>query len=188
MSAYRDNQTTNWSRELVVDRGSTIVYCQNPRETINSSGFGLLTCACTGPEPCTTEPRPETDPDISLGISGLTPVLMDGGGSAISRGSPITQIRLAQNTLLLPSRTKMTDRLNQSDGATTGKIIFEINGDAGKKQEFSFSAVVAAPTEFTFIPDGDNRLAFDNVTRASNAIIFLNTGQQQVCWTPPSRV
>jgi len=47
---------------------------------------------------------------------------------------------------------------------------------------------VAAPTEFTFIPDGDNRLAFDNVTRASNAIIFLNTGQQQVCWTPPSRV
>ena len=82
----------------------------------------------------------------------------------------------------------MTDRLNQSDGATTGKIIFEINGDAGKKQEFSFSAVVAAPTEFTFIPDGDNRLAFDNVTRASNAIIFLNTGQQQACWTPPSRV
>lgn len=115
-------------------------------------------------------------------------MLMDGGGSAISRGSPITQIRLAQNTLLLPSRTKMTDRLNQSDGATTGKIIFEINGDAGKKQEFSFSAVVAAPTEFTFIPDGDNRLAFDNVTRASNTIIFLNTGQQQVCWTPPSRV
>lgn len=188
VSAYRDNQTTNWSRELVVDRGSTIVYCQNPGETINSSGFGLLTCACTGPEPCTTEPRPETDSDISLGISGLTPVLMDGGGSAISRGSPITQIRLAQNTLLLPSRTKMTDRLNQSDGATTGKIIFEINGDAGKKQEFSFSAVVAAPTEFTFIPDGDNRLAFDNVTRASNAIIFLNTGQRQVCWTPPSRV
>ena len=117
VSAYRDNQTTNWSRELVVDRGSTIVYCQNPGETINSSGFGLLTCACTGPEPCTTEPRPETDSDISLGISGLTPVLMDGGGSAISRGSPITQIRLAQNTLLLPSRTKMTDRLNQSDGA-----------------------------------------------------------------------
>ncbi|MEC8660357.1 MAG: hypothetical protein VXY12_01320, partial [Pseudomonadota bacterium] len=68
------------------------------------------------------------------------------------------------------------------------KIIFDINGDAGKKQEFSFSAVVAAPTEFTFMPDGDNRLAFDHVTRASNAIIFLNTGQQQVCWAPPSRV
>ena len=61
--AYRDNQTTNWSRELVVDRGSTIVYCQNPGETIN--------------EPCTI--------DISLGISGLTPVLMDGGGSARTR-------------------------------------------------------------------------------------------------------
>ena len=81
----------------------------------------------------------------------------------------------------------MIDRLNQRDWATAGKIIFEINGDAGKKQEFSFSVTVAAPTEFTFIGDVDNRLAFDNVTRASNAIIFLNTGQQ-VCWTPPSRV
>ena len=81
----------------------------------------------------------------------------------------------------------MTDRLSQSDGATAGRIIFEINGDASKKQEFSFSVVVAAPTEFTLIPGGDNRLAYDNVLRASNAIIFLNTGQQ-VCWTPPSRV
>ena len=146
-----------------------------------------MTCACTGPEPCATEPRPENDSDISLGISSLTPVLMDGGGSAVNRGSPITQIRLAQNTLLLASRTKMTDRLSQSDGATAGRIIFEINGDASKKQEFSFSVVVAAPTEFTLIPGGDNRLAYDNVLRASNAIIFLNTGQQ-VCWTPPSRV
>ena len=32
----------------------------------------------------------------------------------------------------------------------------------------------------TFILDGDNRLTSDNVTRASNAIIFLNTNQQQV--------
>jgi len=187
VSAYRDNETANWPRELVVDRGSTIVYCQNPGETINSPGFGLLTCACTGPEPCTTEPRPETDSDLFLGIGGAAPVLMDGSGSAVSRGSAITRIKLAQNTLLLPSRTRMTERLNKSDGTTTGKIIFEINGDAGKKQEYSFSAVVAAATEFIFLPEGDNRLAYDNVTRASNAIIFLNTGQP-VCWTPPSRV
>ena len=187
VSAYLDNTTTNWSRELVVDRGSTIVYCQNPGETINSTGFGLLTCACTGPEPCTTEPRPETDADISLVIDSAPIMLMDGSVSAVSRGSAIMQVQLAQNTLLAASIARMTDRLNKSDSSVSGKIIFEINGDSGKKQEFRFSALVAAPTEFTFIPEGDNRLAFDNVTRASNAVVYLDTGEE-ICWTPPSTV
>ena len=110
---------------------------------------------------------------------------MNGGVTAVSRGSAITQVKLAQSTLLVESTTRMTDRLNKSDSSVSGKIIIEINGDSGKKQEFSFSALIAAPTEFTFIPDGNNLLAFDNVTRASNAIVYLNTGEE-ICWTPPS--
>ena len=77
--------------------------------------------------------------------------------------------------------------MNQTDGASSGKMIFEINGGTSKKQGFSFCAIIAAPIEFTFIPDGDDWLAFYNLTRASDAIIFLNTGQQ-VCWTPTSPV
>ena len=114
-------------------------------------------------------------------------MLMDGSVSAVSRGSAIMQVQLAQNTLLAASIARMTDRLNKSDSSVSGKIIFEINGDSGKKQEFRFSALVAAPTEFTFIPEGDNRLAFDNVTRASNAVVYLDTGEE-ICWTPPSTV
>ena len=48
-------------------------------------------------------------------------------------------------------------------------------------------ANVATAADFTFIADGDNILAFDNVTQASKAVVFLNTGEQ-VCWTPPSWV
>jgi hypothetical protein len=47
--------------------------------------------------------------------------------------------------------------------------------------------LIATAVDFTFFADGDNILAFDNVTQASNAVVFLNTGEQ-VCWTSPSRV
>ena len=187
VAAYLDSTNPAWPVQLSVDRGATIVYCQNPGETINSTGFGLLTCACTGPEPCMTEPRPETTGDISLGINNAAPVLMDGSGTALARGVTISQLTFNQNTLLNAARPKMTTRLVNSDGAASGKIIFEINGDRGKKQEFNFRALVATAADFTFIADGDNILAFDNVTQASKAVVFLNTGEQ-VCWTPPSRV
>ena len=81
----------------------------------------------------------------------------------------------------------MTTGLVNSDSSASGKIIFEINGDRGKKQEFNFRSLVATAVNFTFIADGDNILAFDNVTQASKAVVFLNTGEQ-VCWTPPNRV
>ena len=81
----------------------------------------------------------------------------------------------------------MTTRLVNSDGSASGKIIFEINGDRGKKQEFNFRALVATAADFTFIAAGDNFLAFDNVTQASKTVAFLNIGEQ-VCWTPPNRV
>ena len=187
VAAYLDSTNPAWPVQLSVDRGATIVYCQNPGETINSTGFGLLTCACTGPEPCMTEPRPETTGDISLGINNAAPVLMDGSGTALARGVTISQLTFNQNTLLNAARPQMTTRLVNSDGAASGKIIFEINGDRGKKQEFNFRALVATAADFTFIADGDNILAFDNVTQASKAVVFLNTGEQ-VCWTPPSRV
>jgi hypothetical protein len=134
-----------------------------------------------------TEPRPETTGDISLGINNAAPVLMDGSGTALARGVTISQLTFNQNTLLNAARPQMTTRLVNSDGAASGKIIFEINGDRGKKQEFNFRALVATAADFTFIADGDNILAFDNVTQASKAVVFLNTGEQ-VCWTPPSRV
>ena len=63
----------------------------------------------------------------------------------------------------------------------------EINGGRGKKQEFNFRVLVATAADLTFIADGDNILAFDNVTQASKAVVLLNTGEQ-VCWTPPGRV
>ena len=108
-------------------------------------------------------------------------------GTALARGVTISQLTFNQNTLLNAARPKMTTRLVNSDGAASGKIIFEINGDRGKKQEFNFRALVATAADFTFIADGDNILAFDNVTQVSKAVVFLNTGEQ-VCWTPPSRV
>ena len=43
-----------------------------------------------------------------------------------------------QNTLLGAARAQMTTRIANSDGAASGKIIFEINGDRRKKQEFNF--------------------------------------------------
>tara|TARA_B100001093_G_C26408821_1_gene834564 strand:- start:340 stop:564 length:225 start_codon:yes stop_codon:yes gene_type:complete len=70
-------------------------------------------------------------------------------------------MRLTQNTRLIVSK-KTVDLQPDNDRSATGKIIFEFNDFKDKKRKF------------TLTPIGDDPLAYDNMTRASNGIIFSN--------------
>lgn len=186
VSHYADNTTPSWDEQFTVERGSTIVYCQNPGETITSPGFGLLTCACTGPEPCKTEPRPKTLGALIFRIAGSN-VTMD-NATAQPSGTTIEAVTINASDLIADAQAAMTSRLDKSVGTISGKMIFHVNDNTTKQQEFKFGEI-DKPTSSTyrFLPEGTNKLSYGDVTEADNAIIYINAGGA-VCWTPAARV
>lgn len=53
-------------RRIAVPRGNILMACQNPVANVLGDDFGFYTCACSGLDECTTQPRPFGT------ISGLT--------------------------------------------------------------------------------------------------------------------
>ena len=186
VSDYYKTKKPSWDHIFTVDRGSTIVYCQNPGETIKSPGFGLLTCACTGPEPCVTEPRPATNSHLTLQHDNGTEVIMNGGGTAWNSGQAIAAVKFASNTLKYGATN--TARLDAAETAAIGgKIVFTINQDTTKQQEFKFGQVTKLSNDYVFQAIGTNNMSYGSVLRADNATVYLNTGGD-VCWTPAPRL
>ena len=186
VSDYYLDQNAAWNHIFTVDRGSTIVYCQNPGEPINSSGFGLLTCACTGPDPCETEPRPKTNSHLIFKKGDGTYETMDGSGTALNAGQSIIEVKLAESSLV--HSAKNVARLDAAETAgLSGKMVFTINNDSSKKQEFKFGQVTKLGSEYVFQATGSNALSYSAVLHADNATVYLNnTGN--VCWTPEPRL
>ncbi|MDB3891782.1 prepilin-type N-terminal cleavage/methylation domain-containing protein [Alphaproteobacteria bacterium] len=175
-------KTVNGVDTFQVDRGSTIVYCQNKGETIKSSGFGLLTCSCTGPEPCMTEPRPFTSGTISMDNGSGTLTDMDNTTTFV-RSTPVVKIGIDGTAL-----SQYATRLAATESANLGgKIIMRINDNTSSSQEFKFSSVVfdngTPPGIYNFMASGSNKLAFDT-SSATHATVYIDQGATQVCWTP----
>ena len=188
VSHYADNTSLvqPWNEQFTVERGTTIVYCQNPGETITSPGFGLLTCACTGPEPCKTEPRPKTEGALIFRIAGSN-ITMD-NATAQASGTTIEAVTINSGDLIASAQAAMSSRLDQSVGSISGKMIFHVNDNTTKQQEFKFGEIdKPTSTTYRFLPEGTNKLSFGDVTDADNAVIYLNAGGS-VCWTPAARV
>ena len=186
VSDYYLSENPSWNHIFTVDRGSSVVYCQNPGEAINSSGFGLLTCACTGPEPCNTEPRPKTNSSLTLVADNGTAQDMNGSNPAWGAGTGISELRLSAASLVYGAVN--TSRLDAAETAgQSGKIVFVVNGNPSKQQEFVFGLVVKDGGNYRFQPSGSNALSYDNVTQADNATVYINDGGS-VCWTPPPRL
>lgn len=186
VSDYYLDQNAAWNHIFTVDRGSTIVYCQNPGEAINSSGFGLLTCACTGPEPCETEPRPKTNSHLIFKKGDGTYETMDGSGTALNAGETITEVKLAESSLIY--NAKNVARLDAAEASGLGgKMVFTINNDSTKKQEFKFGQVTKLGSEYVFQASGNNALSYSAVLNADNATVYLNNSGN-ICWTPEPRL
>ena len=161
-----------------VDRGSSIVYCQNKGEPISSSGFGLLTCSCTGAESCMTEPRPTLGGNLYLDNGSGTMVIMDNTTTS-AQNAPINNLGMPVSAM-----TAFADRLLATENENLGgKIVMRVNDNTSKSQEFNFRSVVNNGTLYTFIADGDNKLAFETIA-LTNATVYINQGANAVCWTP----
>ena len=111
---------------------------------------------------------------------------MDGSGTALNAGETITEVKLAESSLIY--NAKNVARLDAAEASGLGgKMVFTINNDSTKKQEFKFGQVTKLGSEYVFQASGNNALSYSAVLNADNATVYLNNSGN-ICWTPEPRL